>query len=98
MLYADRLASNGNWVLGIPADAVITEIKEPIKVGDVLRTHEDVLDVPNGTVILDKDKDVWQKFPTVWHSPDQNYMRATNYNLFAEGYLPAIVLHLPEES
>lgn len=88
----------GNLVR-IPSDAVITEIKPPIKVGDVLDSVKLLDQVPTYSVILDSDGDAWQQQDVgLWclasrieREPDSSYDLITSYG-------PVTVIHIPEES
>lgn len=65
----DRVEQASGLAIWVPKDAKIetTEIREPLKVGDMI-DDSDVLDrTLEGTVLLDRDGDAWRARTGIWH-------------------------------
>lgn len=94
----DTILQDGYLQIAIKPGSTIEWREKPveIKIGTVLKSLEDLVSAPNRTVIVDKDGDVWEKYPTLWFPTNINYEGAPNKDLF-ECYLPATVIHLPKE-
>lgn len=77
--------------LYVPKDAVVTELPDPIKVGDVLTTTEQTDACPDGTVLIDKDGDAWKRCEGGhWTITGSGRSRG-----IPESYLPYTVAWLP---
>jgi hypothetical protein len=72
------------------------ELVKPVDVGDVLRSSDDLERVPTGTVVLDKDGDVWQRLTKKsWYQTNPGFVGSSPTELLE--YLPVTVIYIPEE-
>lgn len=87
-------------LVSTPANAVITEIKEPIKVGDTVDSVEQLEELPYKAIILDSEGDAWQRRNSTseWYCSMSYHLGEDSGSLLRGGYGTFKVLHLPEES
>ncbi len=83
----------------VPMNAVITEIKPPVKAGDMIDDSEILDRVPAYSVVVDIDGDAWQRRGNgTWDIAGGGY----NYrgNVVIGSYGPVTIVHIPrpEES
>lgn len=84
--------------IGNPWIIVEREVPAP-KVGDVLRTEQELDDLPRGAVILDEDGDAWQKRNQQWIMADAGTARERTSRTLADStYGPFKILHIKEEN
>lgn len=94
----NRVASLKGYDLWIPADAVITDLPDPLQVNDVVSADVARLgQMPLRTVVIDNDGDAWQRnsdeqWRMAGHGSDGGRNDRDLLTLFG----PLTVVHIPD--
>lgn len=82
---------------GNPYIFVQREVPAP-KVGDIVRTEQELEDLPRRSVILDDDGDAWQKCHGDWAMADTGSTNGrSSYSLADSAYGPYKIIHINSE-
>lgn len=78
-----------------PQVVSVEVLPDPLKVGDELTGAS--LEPPEGTVVIDHDSVVWQRFSKDWRCPQGGYLTWPGL-VNSQIRIPLTVLYVPEES
>lgn len=82
---------------GNPYIFVQREVPAP-KVGDIVRTEQELEDLPRRSVILDDDGDAWQSSGNQWYMASDTQIGRSSYSLADSAYGPYKIIHIAEEN